>query len=120
MDAAEILNKAAEVIETRGWHQGGYMPYGDDTSTCPVCVLAAINIAAGHHPETDFEIGHPTGDPARQAAEEFADHLGIGEQLQYYSVTEVIGEQWNDHDASSAEQVIAELRATAAEIGQPS
>ena len=42
MKPSEVLARAVEVIETKGWHQGDF----DNDEGC-VCVWGAINIAMG-------------------------------------------------------------------------
>lgn len=121
MTAAELLDKAAAVIEQRGWHQGGYMPSFSDADplTCPVCVLAAINVAAGHDPDEGFEFA----DDRQDAAIALADYLGLGESLDNYEVEgieNVIGNDWNDQTATSAEQVTTALREAARIAGDAS
>jgi hypothetical protein len=115
----EILLKAADVIEARGWHQGDYVPgkRADDAdlNTCPVCVLGAINVATGYLP--DYYLIEEIGDERYNTALALADHLGlasqivIGDELIY-----VVGDQWNDKVATSAEQVTAALRECAAQL----
>jgi len=112
---AEILDKAADVIVVRGWHQGGYVPDGVDTRTCRVCVLGALHVAAGEAPDSSYH------DSIEEAVEAFAEHLGlrINEQAPELGddpIAEIIGNVWNDREAESAEQVIAELRACAANL----
>lgn len=116
MNTPEILDKAADVIETRGWHQGGYTPDGTpgnpiDLRTCPVCVLGAIKVAAGCGPEDEMPAD------AFEAATALAEHLEIDDRLETgLLITEVVGDQWNDAAAESAEQVTAALRDCAAEL----
>ncbi|MCP2339229.1 DUF6197 family protein [Actinomadura rupiterrae] len=120
MRTSEILLRAAEVIETRGWHQGTWFPdplerkaAGWTRDTCPVCVLAAINIGAGNR--TDFSTSFydwedvPT-DPAYVAAVALADWLSLdldGDLL------DVVGQGWNDHPDRTQEEVTAALRCAA-------
>lgn len=116
-DTAEILLKAADVIEIRGWHQGGYMPsFSDvDTATCPVCVLAALNVAAGAVPDEGFDAASDRQD----AAFALADFLGLGGEVDSHEVDgieTVIGNEWNDETATSAEQVTTALRECADDL----
>jgi hypothetical protein len=117
---AAILLKAANVIKMRGWWQNGFIPddaerYRIDLDTCPVCVLAAINVAADHAPDDIYD---PDDEDERtDAAIALAKHLDLtdairdGDALVY-----AIGDQWNDKVAESAEQVITALRECAAEL----
>lgn len=109
MKVSEILDKAADVIAERGHWRGGYKRPGDDPATCPVCVLGAINVATGSSPDT--EAGFKVPGTASAAANALADHLGLnpGDDL-----IDLLGNEWNDNDAESAEDVVRELRAAAA------
>lgn len=110
----DLLDKAAGVIEVRGWHQGGYMPdLVADRDTNPVCVLAAINVACGQDPVTDL-YGASVDDAAIRAAAAFADHLGLGLLYSPIDVVDQVGETWNDEDGRTAEQVTTALRECAA------
>lgn len=112
----ELLDDAATVLTERGWYQGGYVPGGRnvDLSTCPVCVLAAINVAADYAPDADIYDDAP--DVRVETALAFARHLGLADQLKDEMVAVVVGEEWNDKQARDAEQVAAELRACAAAL----
>jgi hypothetical protein len=116
MTPAEILDKAADIIVVRGWHQGGYVPAGVDTRTCQVCVLGALHVAAGEAPDSSYH------DSIEEAAEAFAEHLGLfldealGDELGDDPIAAVIGNDWNDKTATSADQVTTELRACAANL----
>jgi hypothetical protein len=113
MTPAEILDKAADVIVVRGWHQGGYVPAGVDTRTCQVCVLGALHVAAGEAPDSSYH------DSIEEAAEAFAEHLGLFlDEVDEFDdpIAATIGNEWNDKTATSAEQVITELRTCAANL----
>jgi hypothetical protein len=104
---SQILDGAAEVIKTRGWHQGGFVPKGTPKEllgTCPVCVIAAINVACGLDPT------EPIGGEAGRAAAALADYLGLDEDQQ---LTGELGDFWNDHPERTADEVIYALRACA-------
>lgn len=105
--------EAAVVIETRGWHRRGYVPIDGDLETCPVCVLAALSVAAGHSPTHEGWFGYYRS-PEQAAAEALADHLGYAEQVCSCGVVEVIGDRWNDLEATSVQQVTTALRECAA------
>lgn len=108
MKNSEILDKAADVIAERGHWRGSYKRPGDDPATCPVCVLGAINVATGSTPDT--EAGFKVPGTASAAANALANHLGIdGDE----SLIETLGNEWNDHEVESAEEVVRELRAAA-------
>ncbi len=118
MTPAEILDKAADVIVERGWHQGGYMSLGANPNTCQVCVLGAMNVAVGNNPDdADVNIA--------EAAEAFAGYLGLVIRRDEFDddddpdtdpIAEAVGNNWNDFVATSAEQVVAALRACAANL----
>lgn len=110
MTTAEILLKAAEILKVRGWNSNGWVGDGDP-SACPVCVVAAINLAAGyrfdHNPEADLD--------TVVATNALAGHLGIDKgDMWAHGPTDALGDHWNDKVATSAEQVIGALRAAAA------
>ncbi|MCW2938472.1 MAG: hypothetical protein JWN00_1457 [Actinomycetia bacterium] len=115
--ARAILLKAADVIEARGHHRGDYAPSDtrSDLRTCPVCVLAAINVATNHHPVTDF-FNYGMDEPEAQAAAALAKHLGLAECITPHELTDVVGEEWNDAPDRTAEQVTAALRECAASL----
>jgi hypothetical protein len=109
MDIPQILDKAADVIETRGWHQGGYVPENSDPFTAPCCVAGAIYVAAGllpnGYPPSGSRHADPVGDTvwARRAFSRFLGNDAIG---------------WNDDVAETPEQVITALRECAAELSK--
>ncbi|GAA2092469.1 DUF6197 family protein [Actinomadura alba] len=117
---ADLLDKAADVLTERGWHRGGWLPLGRDVdvNTCNVCVLAAINVAAGASPWRDFE---EENTDTFDAAIALAEHLGHEPMEDHEDIAEVIGNQWNDDQTRTAEDVITALReAAAAERGRTS
>lgn len=108
METAEILNKAADVIEERGWYQG----LSQDPDGTGVCALGAICVAVGLDPHALAELGEGDDAAARagvEAADALEDWLGLD-----LPVT-----QWNDEYVDTAEQVVTALReaAKAAEGG---
>lgn len=112
MNTAEILNKAADVIEERGWHKGDFVSsVGFDGSGC-VCVLGAINVAVGEVPYAVFEIGDR--DERTDAARVLAEYLGL--VLRDGDVTEV-GDRWNDAEGRTKDEVVAALREAARKAG---
>lgn len=87
MRTSEILDKAADLIEERGWATGGDSWYfGDDEA--PLCIeggmMAAMGLVFG---STDGESATDTlyACPAYNAVK---DYLGLGEESALY--------QWND------------------------
>ena len=104
---ADILNKAADLIEANGLHKEQYAPRWDawrlvDGSDAgadiragsPCCALGAIYTAAG---------GRPGGVEAEEAfAEYLADHI-----------TESGIPDWNDAPERTQQEVVTALRETA-------
>lgn len=107
---SEILDKAADIIETRGWWQGTYMMPGGNPANCPVCLLGAINVATGLAP--NIEGAFREDGPASTAARALAEHMGLNNP-NGDGLVDLLGNEWNDREAESPEQVIAELRAAA-------
>ncbi len=102
---ADLLDKAADHIKRYGWHRGSFTLLVDDDerpmNKREVCVVGAIRIAAGLSP---YVMPDP-GSPAKRAGNELVRHLRVANLP-----------NWNDRQAESAEQVIAELRACAADL----
>lgn len=117
MNTAEILTKAIPVIKTRGWHRGDWTDAltDEDLDTCRVCILAAVNVAAGRLPDAMFN----DYDDRAGAVWALVDHLGLSDRLgdddEISEAVYAIGDYWNDEVATSAEQVISVLSACAAE-----
>lgn len=109
MKTSEILDKAADVIAERGWWRGSYKEPRRDPRTCPVCVLGALNVATGSSPDVEASFKVPCATSA--AANALADYLMLnpGDDL-----IDTLGNEWNDRDAESAEEVVRKLRAAAA------
>lgn len=112
---AEILTKAAEVIERNGWTQGSYvgpLEIGQNICDGPVCVRGAINVAAGLSPSGLSEA------PGRRLPAYIATHAlsnwleAQGALKEYQS----LADDWNDRPSRTAEQVTAALRGCAAEM----
>jgi hypothetical protein len=119
MTAAEILQKAADVIDQRGWHQGDAYDHsalrtGTTLDACPVCTLGAINVVVNGDP-AGWGVH---GGIADQAAQAFAAHLGMATNFDpnsEHSVTGVVG-NWNDAPGRTATEVTTALRECAAEL----
>lgn len=116
-DLPDLLLQAATVIETRGWHTGGFFDpeaHFDrhlPLEQCGVCVRGALNVAAGFGP-TGPEGNH---DDARDdAVDALAFHLGYEpgevEDTSWYVTT------WNDGFERLATDVTTALRECAAEL----
>lgn len=97
MTPAEVLNRAADEIETRGHFKGmlGHDPYAPET--CRVCLYGALNAAR-------------TGDP-------FADDTtavpesALFEVLGLNTTADLV--DWNDDPDRTADEVVAVLREAA-------
>lgn len=122
MKPSEILDKAADHIETYGHAKKEWIGVPDDLARpdeeCAACAGGAINIAGGHPPDFDA-YRHLSDDPAAQAWEAMANRVtsSIGLNTEMYGIKDAIGAVtgWNDEDDRTAEQVVAELRAAALE-----
>lgn len=93
-EVADALDKAAEVIETRGWFQGDLYANGEDDGACAVCAWGALIVAkkAG-------------GD---------SEHSTMRERSAIRAVTGVAAlANWNDTPGRTKDEVIAVLRAAA-------
>jgi hypothetical protein len=112
----EVYEKAAEVIEQRGWYcDGSFTPDGPDIDldTCPVCVLGAINVALGRAADSLFD---PVVDAVSyEMAVAFARHLGF-DVLTPDDVAYDVGDTWNDKMAGSDDVITHELREFAASL----
>jgi hypothetical protein len=123
---ADILDGAAAVLDLNGWYQGDFVQALRDDSDgsdvplrdCPVCGLGAIKVAAGLDPDDELCLGTPAWD----AALAFAIHLGKVERAEMATenyVIQAIGEEWNDADGRTMQDVTSELRACAAQLREP-
>lgn len=110
-----ILHGAAAVIRARGWTQEDWVeptPDEHDEETCGVCILAAINIAAGQDPSATL-----TG-AALDAAMVLAEYLGLAHLLAdvvnvHEAFVDVIGNGWNDTPDRTEDEVVHALRQAA-------
>jgi hypothetical protein len=100
-----VLNKAADLIELRGWHQGDFY----EEISGRICTAGAIRVAAGGVPYESCE-------QASSAEQAFANCLAAhGLAKPGHCPIEVIG-QWNDAEGRTAAEVVATLRAAAGEV----
>jgi hypothetical protein len=104
-EIADILDKAADHIETVGWFQGGlYDMYRDPAkppTECRVCAMGAINVALHGSP-----LFPPYGDDAHDIAEYVERRLGADAEMA----------TWNDMPGRTQDEVTAVFRETAAEL----
>jgi len=99
-----LLQRAADIITERGWHQGNYT----DPKGCGVCALGAIHIAYAEAKSRPHPFLYVSGlskwaeDPPLKAA--------------YDGLRDQIGDwisDWNDEEGRTAEEVMAAFRAAA-------
>lgn len=99
MTEAELYERAAREIETRGHHKGDY---GDDRfrpNTCRVCLIGALNAASAGSPF---------------AREVYYDLSALLEVLGY--PYDFLAAEWNDAPERTADEVIAVLREAAKRV----
>lgn len=103
LKVSELQAKVADLIEDRGLYKNTNAPDVDaiHLDTCPLCVLAAFNVAAGG------EINGELTDTAYTAARAFADWLGVDPDADLYVA---LGEQWNDRPEQTQSNVVRMLR----------
>lgn len=110
MRTSEVLNKAADLIETRGWSQGSWG--GGASCSAPVCVEGAIAAAM------DLSLGALLLTEPRSAEENHA-FIQMLDCPAYAAVSSFLAISsgglyvWNDEHGRTAEQVIEVLRAAA-------
>jgi hypothetical protein len=107
---ADILDRAADHIDTVGWHQGEvYDPYqrpDKPTSECRVCALGAINVALHGSPQ------FPLGPKAEGALDAHGVAAYVERRLDYDDELAT----WNDMEGRTQDEVTAALREAAAEL----
>lgn len=117
MKTSNILDKAADEIERRGWHQGGFIsePNNGGMATCKVCALGAIILAAGERPSgLILALRGRAVDAAATLAKHLALQVDSDEIFEHQGLIQAVGNEWNDNAAQTAEQVIDALRDAAA------
>jgi len=113
-----LLKRAADVIDKRGWHQGGYT---NDTGC--VCTLGALRVAAAGVPDDapywDVQsaaldlpgrFDDPDHDEVDRAAVALEDYFGRHNILGWDVA------DWNDNPERTKDEVTAALRAAAEEV----
>jgi hypothetical protein len=140
--AAALLDKTADIIERNGWTQGDYVTWnpGELPENCKVCPRGGMSVAAGRHPlfvvewpgfcpsifealatESDERVTTTDDEAALaeiSAAEiAFATHIRKIDRWCNGSLTDAsVIESWNDDDDRTADEVVTELRACAANL----
>lgn len=97
----EVLERAATILEDRGWYQGDFYPPGADERTAPVCAGAAIHVALGLHPLGDVKLSPTLVWDAGQYLADYVGYVDVGD--------------WNDRPERTRGEVLATLRAAAKE-----
>jgi len=88
----ELRERAAALIETRGWYQGDYVEPGT-TGQGRVCAIGAIYLAAGYRPTSIHAPSH-----VGRTIEELEKKLGRALSV------------WNDTSGRTKAEVLALLR----------
>lgn len=141
----QILDNAADIIQRNGWTQHEYYNWPapgmavTNPQQCAVCPRGGMAIAAGRHPE--FAASWPEYCPSvEELATESDDRIpSVEDDVILFEVTEAerafaahirklrpgyggsftdraLIEQWNDEAARTADEVITELKACAANL----
>lgn len=102
----EVLRRAAEVIEYRGWYQGSFQDPVGDRENCAVCALGALHVAVGASPAGWIMSQEQRDllDEAERAVKKLIPAPPTG-----YEAVPI----WNDTVAKSASEVTAVLRQAA-------
>lgn len=109
---ADVLDKAADVIDANGHHKRWLYDQhqasgGTPKKSCRVCVYGALNVAISGEP---IYSGVPEESALVEAAgEALRRHLGL-------RPIDLVAEEWNDTPGRTAEDVTTALRGTAAEL----
>lgn len=102
---ADILDKAADHIDTVGWWQGSlYEDAYTPVTACPVCAMGAINMALHGTPKFPLEVRRCDYETYR-VADFLRPRMG-GSELA----------EWNDAEGRTQAEVTALMRETAAEL----
>lgn len=105
---ADVLDKAAAVIDRNGWTQGDLydMAQGEDrpAQDCRVCAIGAINTAVYGDPMYPVRSSQ-LSTPGEHAVDLMRDHLRLG------SMKLAV---WNDTPGRTADEVTRAMRETAA------
>ena len=104
MNTSEVLNRAADLIEQRGWAQGA--GWQATTPTTPLCAEGAIRAVAVDH------------EAEQVAVARVSEHLGLPATFPYRHSDLMTWDcrylwVWNDVAPVEATEVIAVLRAAA-------
>lgn len=109
----QLLTRAADIIEVRGWYQNGFISERGE-----VCMVAAMRMSAAEHIEL------PTIETRRVCLgakgawpESVRDELkGVFDQAVQQvarKINDAILDEWNDDPGRTADEVVGALRAAA-------
>ncbi|AUS34638.1 hypothetical protein C1M55_28325 [Rhodococcus qingshengii] len=115
----DLLN-AANILETEGWGQEGYIISGDpEDSTYCYCAAGSILRAVGIPPENidpdDYKGTAKQEDRFDRAMDALGVSLGLDPGYGFVNWNSLIPE-WNDADDQTAGNVIASIRKAAGEL----
>lgn len=105
----EVLARAADIIEERGWRQGWFV----DPDTGCVCAVGAMHVAVGLPP--DASIYTSENSPEWQLADAAWETFGRWLASKTGKPSESAG-GWNDHPSRTQAEVVAALRAAAKQV----
>lgn len=110
MKPSQILDDAADVIERNGHHRGAFYDHGQavalrvPAAECRVCLIGAINVAAGREPAYMVDVEDPV---VVAVAAQISEYIAPGDDL-----SEAIAD-WNDRLVADGGAVATVLRAAA-------
>lgn len=117
MNTSEVLDKAADEIERRGWARGAGWMHESSTADDQVCMEGAIMAALGLRLPDDEHDDEPLRPlytcPAYRAVSDYLNREPAGIKPDGFGFTGEPLYWWNDEVASSASVVIEVLRAAA-------
>lgn len=96
----EVLARAADIIQQRGWHQGWFI----DRDTGAVCCVGAIRIAGGLTATPIYDRDAAAHDLVLNARSRMFGHLKRSVSV------------WNDEPGRTQAEVVAALRAAAEQV----
>jgi hypothetical protein len=113
-EVPEILTKAADYIGEHGHHKGGFTHRG------AVCARGAINAVLYGDADNcgdDYRAGYDGA--ADEVAQALADYIGVEAAQTESDIHFVLAiGRWNDEPTRTAEEVMAAMRACAAELAK--
>lgn len=111
-EIADVLNKAADLIEKRGLYKGSFASYGKD---CSFCTVGALMVAAGYEPQlTDNNINLFSAEALDSRVNGSVVEKAINALAQVVDYRHVPA--WNDRDETTQDDVVRTLREVAANV----